>query len=71
MSQFPWDSVLFEHRKCSKFGTEDPDLLPFSKHAFPIQERKLLCVNDTQLLAKAARKMLGNKVRFAFYWGLN
>jgi hypothetical protein len=63
--------LVREHRKCSKFGTEDPDRLPISKHAFPIQEGILLRVNDTQLLAMVARKMLGNEVRFAFYWGLN
>jgi hypothetical protein len=67
MAQFPWDSGLFEHRKRSKLSTEDPDWLPFSKHAFPIQEGILLYVNDTQLLAMVARKMLGNEVRFAFY----
>jgi hypothetical protein len=71
MTQFPWDADLFKHLKCSKFGTEDPDWLPFSKHGFPILERILLSVNDTQLFARAARKMLGNEVRFVFYWGLN
>jgi hypothetical protein len=52
-----------------QFGIEDPDWLPFLEHAFPIRERILLCVIDTQLLARAARKMLGNEVRSVFYWG--